>query len=131
QVPVWLLASGPPATGWGAADAIQTRAPVAIGDVENESPGAADAALVAGYRSFLSVPLVGSEGGMHGVLSVYATRSRRWQPEEIEALTALAGNTSAALASAELYQRVAMERQRSVAILANIAAGSVAGAREA
>ncbi|HKA27714.1 MAG TPA: GAF domain-containing protein [Gaiellaceae bacterium] len=130
QLPSRMLDSRSPATGWGAADAIQTRAPVAIGDVENESPGAADAALVAGYRSFLSVPLVGSEGGMHGVLSVYATRPRRWQPEEIEALTALAGNTSAALASAELYQRVALERERSVAILANIADGIVAVDRE-
>jgi PAS domain S-box-containing protein len=106
------------------------RAPVAIGDVENEGPGASDPALVAGYRAFLAVPLVGSEGGMQGVLSVYAKRPRTWQPEEVEALSALAGNASAALASAELYQRVALERERSVAILANIADGIVAVDRE-
>jgi PAS domain S-box-containing protein len=42
----------------------------------------------------------------------------------------LAGNASAALASAELYQRVALEKERSVAILANIADGIVAVDRE-
>jgi two-component system phosphate regulon sensor histidine kinase PhoR len=130
QLPSRLLDSRSPATGWAAADAIQMRAPVAIGDVENEGPGASDPALVAGYRAFLAVPLVGSEGGMQGVLSVYAKRPRTWQPEEVEALSALAGNASAALASAELYQRVALERERSVAILANIADGIVAVDRE-
>jgi two-component system phosphate regulon sensor histidine kinase PhoR len=130
QLPSRLLDSRSPATGWAAADAIQMRAPVAIGDVENEGPGASDPALVAGYRAFLAVPLIGSEGGMQGVLSVYAKRPRTWQPEEVEALSALAGNASAALASAELYQRVALERERSVAILANIADGIVAVDRE-
>jgi PAS domain S-box-containing protein len=48
----------------------------------------------------------------------------------VEALSALAANASAALASAELYQRVALERERSVAILANIADGIVAVDRE-
>ena len=38
--------------------------------------------------------------------------------------------TSAALANAELYQRVALERERSVAILANIAEGIVAVDRD-
>ena len=130
ELPEGLLDSRSPATGWAAADAIQTRAPVAIGDVEGEGPGASDPALAAGYRAFLAVPLVGSEGGMQGVLSVYAQRPRNWQAEEVEALAALAGNASAALASAELYQRVAMEKERSVAILANIADGIVAVDRE-
>jgi len=86
-----LLESRSPATGWAAADAIQTRAPVAIGDVEGAGPGASDPALAAGYRAFLAVPLVGSEGGTQGALSVYAKRPRTWQPEEVEALAALAG----------------------------------------
>jgi two-component system phosphate regulon sensor histidine kinase PhoR len=125
-----LIDSRSPATGWAAGDAIQTRAPVAIADVQAEGPAAADPALAAGYRSFLAVPLAGSEEGPQGVLSVYARRPRTWRPEEIEALTALAGNASAALASAELYQRVALEKERSVAILANIADGIVAVDRE-
>ena len=119
-----------PATGWAAADAIQTRAPVAVGDVEAEGFRVIDPALAAGYRAFLAVPLVSSEEGQQGVLSVYARRPRSWQPEEVEALAALAGNASAALASAELYQRVALEKERSVAILANIADGIVAVDRE-
>jgi PAS domain S-box-containing protein len=64
------------------------------------------------------------------VLSVYARRPRSWHPDEVEALGALAANASAALASAELYQRVALEKERSVAILANIADGIVAIDRE-
>jgi two-component system phosphate regulon sensor histidine kinase PhoR len=48
----------------------------------------------------------------------------------VEALRALAGNTSAALSNAELYQRVALEKERSFAILANIADGIVAVDRE-
>jgi PAS domain S-box-containing protein len=67
---------------------------------------------------------------MHGTLAVYARGARNWREEEIEALAALAGNSSAALSSAELYQRVALERERSVAILANVADGIVAVDRE-
>jgi two-component system phosphate regulon sensor histidine kinase PhoR len=117
-------------TGWSGADAIQTRGPVAIGDVEAQGSRVIDPALAAGYRAFLAVPLVGADEGQQGVLSVYARRPRNWQPEEVEALAALAGNASAALASAELYQRVALEKERSVAILANIADGIVAVDRE-
>jgi two-component system phosphate regulon sensor histidine kinase PhoR len=130
ELPDRLLDSRSPATGWAAGDAIQTRAPVAVGDVQNEGMGAADPALDAGYRAFLAVPLVGPEGALQGVLSVYARRARTWQTEETEALSALAGNASAALASAELYQRVALEKERSVAILANIADGIVAVDRD-
>jgi two-component system phosphate regulon sensor histidine kinase PhoR len=130
ELPGGLLHSRSPATGWAGADAIQTRGPVAIGDVEAETYAVGDPALAAGYRAFLAVPLVGPDEGQQGVLSVYAQRPRSWQPEEIEALAALAGNASAALASAELYQRVALEKERSVAILANIADGIVAVDRE-
>jgi len=48
----------------------------------------------------------------------------------VEALSALAGNASAVLSNAELYQRVAVERERSYAILSNIADGIVAVDRE-
>jgi two-component system phosphate regulon sensor histidine kinase PhoR len=76
------------------------------------------------------VPLAGPEGVMHGVLAVYGRRPRRWSDHEIQALSALAGNASAALANAELYQRVALEKERSMAILANIADGIVAVDRD-
>ena len=84
----------------------------------------------AGYAAFLGVPLSGPEGTLAGVLSVYARKPRKWRPEEVEALLALAGNTSAALANAELYSRVSLEKERSVAILANIADGIVAVDRD-
>jgi PAS domain S-box-containing protein len=48
----------------------------------------------------------------------------------VEAMLALAASTSAALSNAELYQRVALEKERSFAILANIADGIVAVDRE-
>ena len=86
--------------------------------------------MSSGYLAFLAVPLVGTEDGLEGVLSVYSRDPRAWLQDEIEALSALAGNASAALASAELYQRVALEKERSVAILANIADGIVAVDRE-
>ncbi len=130
ELPDDLHETHSPTTGWAGADAIQTRGPVAIGDVEAEGSRVIDPVLAAGYRAFLAVPLVGSDEGQQGVLSVYARRPRNWQPEEVEALAALAGNASAALASAELYQRVALEKERSVAILANIADGIVAVDRE-
>jgi PAS domain S-box-containing protein len=86
--------------------------------------------LQAGHAAFLGVPVGGAEGATLGVLAVYASVPREWREEEIEALLAVAASTSAALSNAELYQRVALERERSVAILANIAAGIVAGDRD-
>jgi PAS domain S-box-containing protein len=89
-----------------------------------------DPMLSAGYGSYLGVPLMGPEGAPLGVLAVYGRRARTWREEEIEALRALAANTSAALSNAELYQRVALEKERSDAILANIADGIVAVDRD-
>ena len=76
------------------------------------------------------MPLAGAEGAPLGVLAVYAAEARRWREEEVEAMLALAASTSAALSNAELYQRVALEKERSFAILANIADGIVAVDRE-
>jgi PAS domain S-box-containing protein len=112
-------------------DVFQSRSPLAVEDVtSDERLVGADAILLAGYAAFLGVPLSGPEGTLAGVLSVYARKPRQWRPEEIEALLALAGNTSAALANAELYSRVSLEKERSVAILANIADGIVAVDRD-
>ena len=114
-----------------AGDVFQSRSPLAVEDVStDERLAGADAILAAGYVAFLGVPLSGPEGSLAGVLSVYARKPRQWRPEEIEALLALAGNTSAALANAELYSRVSLEKERSVAILANIADGIVAVDRD-
>src|SRR5579864_9005127 len=116
---------------WLSGDVVQSRSPVAI-----ENAGAdprlreLDPMLAAGNAAFLGVPLAGVDRAPRGVLSVYAEQPRVWRDEEIDALHALAASTSAALANAELYQRVALKRERSVAILANIADGIVAVDRE-
>jgi PAS domain S-box-containing protein len=120
-----------PATARPAGDVVQARAPVVFSDADEDGRLLADdPVLAAGHSAYLGVPLVGLEGGFQGVLAVYSQRPRVWREEEIEALAALAGNASAVLSNAELYQRVAVERERSYAILANIADGIVAVDRE-
>jgi PAS domain S-box-containing protein len=105
--------------------------PLAIEDASgDERLSNADAILGIGYRSYLGVPLAGPDSGTQGVLAVYGKRPRAWGDEEIEALLALAGNASAALANAELYQRVALAKEQADAILSNIADGIVAVDRE-
>jgi PAS domain S-box-containing protein len=111
-------------------DVFQSLAPVAVDNAAADSHLGADVLVPAGYSAFLGVPLFGPEGAPAGVLAVYARRPRTWRGEEIEALQALGGNTSAALANAELYSRVSLEKERSVAILANIADGIVAVDRD-
>jgi PAS domain S-box-containing protein len=120
-----------PSTARLAGDAVQSRAPVAVPDARDDQRLLqADPVLAAGYAGYAGVPLVGPEGTVHGVLSVYTADPRQWAEEEIETLVAFAGNVSAALSSAELYQSVALEKERSVAILSNIADGIVAVDRE-
>ena len=125
------LESRLPSTARLAGDAVQSRAPVAVPDARDDQRLVqADPVLAAGYAGYAGAPLVGPEGTVHGVLSVYTTEPRQWAEEEIETLVAFAGNVSAALSSAELYQSVAIEQERSAAILANIADGIVAVDRE-
>jgi PAS domain S-box-containing protein len=97
---------------------------------QNDSLRERDAFLTAGHAAYLGVPLSAPDGGLYGVLSVYGREPRVWREEEVQALAALAANASAALTNAELYQRVAVEREQSVAILANIADGIVAVDRD-
>ncbi len=120
-----------PSTGWVAGDVVQSRAAVAYEDaLLKDGLAESDALLALGHRAYLGVPLVAREGALHGVLSVYAREPRAWREEEVQALIALAANASVALSNAELYQRVAVEREQSVAILANIADGIVAVDRD-
>ncbi|MBX5474882.1 MAG: GAF domain-containing protein [Thermoleophilia bacterium] len=125
------LESRSPAGAWLSGDVVQSGAPVALADAGAEARlRALDPLLAAGHAAYLGVPLAGAEGAPVGVLAVYASAPRDWREEEVEALQALAASASAALSNAELYQRVALERERSVAILANIADGIVAVDRE-
>ena len=125
------LESRSPAGGRLSGDVVQSGVPVALADAgSDERLRALDPMLAAGHTAFLGVPVGAAEGAVAGVLAVYAEQPREWREEEIEALQAVAASTSAALSNAELYQRVALERERSVAILANIADGIVAADRE-
>jgi PAS domain S-box-containing protein len=119
------------AGAWLSGDVVQSRSPVAIVDAGADARmREVDALLAAGNAGFLGVPLGGTDGSIRGVLAVYAAQPRSWRDEEVDALLALAASASGALANAELYQRVALERERSVAILANIADGIVAVDRD-
>ena len=125
------IGSQAPATAWLVGDIVQSRGPKAVADVAGDRRlFDADPILAEGYSSYLGVPLFGAEGELYGVLAVYDRRPRPWLQEEIEALAALAGNASAVLANADLYQKVKDEQDRSSAILANIADGIVAVDRE-
>jgi PAS domain S-box-containing protein len=125
------LESRSPARGRLSGDVVQSGVPVALSDAgADDRLRALDPMLAAGHAAFLGVPIGAVEGAVAGVLAVYAEQPREWREEEIEALQAVAASTSAALSNAELYQRVALERERSVAILANIADGIVAVDRE-
>ena len=120
-----------PSTGWLGGDVIQLRAPVAREDVSADPLHAeADVVLGFGYRGYLGVPLAGREGSVLGVVAVYSSEPRTWRDEEVEALAALAGNASVALTNAELYQRLALEHEQSIAILSNVADGIVAVDRD-
>jgi PAS domain S-box-containing protein len=96
-------------------------------------PGLArgDALLGAGMAAAAAVPLIGQGGGVvRGVLGAYSREPRAWRADEVQALSALAALAGAALANAELYRDVAEEKERSEAILANIADGIVATDRD-
>ena len=120
-----------PASGWLSGDVLQSRRPLALADATSGPRHLEhDAVLASGYASYLGVPLVGPEGTVHGVLSLYTKRPRSWRHEEIDAIAALAASTAAALSNAELYTSVALDRERSAAILGNVADGIVAVDRD-
>ena len=113
--------------GWPAADVVNSGKPVVYEDVPR---GTGDPMLERDHRAYLGVPVPGADGAVAGVLSVYARRPRAWRDEEREALVALAANAAVALSNAELYRRVALEREQGLAILSNIADGIVAVDRD-
>jgi PAS domain S-box-containing protein len=111
--------------------AAQSRAPLAVGDARGTPRFVhEDPLLGGGMVACVAVPMLLHGGGLSGVLAVYDARPRTWREDEIQALAALAATASAASSSAELYERVTEEKERSEAILANIADGIVAVDRD-
>jgi PAS domain S-box-containing protein len=109
----------------------QSRGPLAVEDVRHEPRFVrGDRLLERGLAACVAVPMSAHRGGLYGVLAVYSREPRAWREDEVQSLVALAGTASASVANAELYQRVAEEKERSEAILANIADGIVAVDRE-
>ncbi len=111
--------------------AAQSLAPLAVNDAR-ETPrfGHEDPLLANGMLACVAVPMLLHGGGLSGVLAVYDAKARTWREDEVQALAAFAASASAVFSSAELYQRVAEEKERSEAILANIADGIVAVDRD-
>jgi two-component system, OmpR family, phosphate regulon sensor histidine kinase PhoR len=125
------VGSRTPSTAGLAGEVLQSRSPVAVEDVAESDPRrSADVVLSTGYAAYLGVPLGAAKEGLAGVLSAYSRRPREWREEEVEALSTLAANTSVSLSNAELYQQVAVEKERSETILASVADGIVAVDRD-
>ena len=109
----------------------QSRAPVVVpGADEQPRLARGDLLLERGAGACVAVPLVGHGGGLYGVLGVYSDSRRAWRDDEVSTLSSLAATSAASAANAELYQRVAEEKERSGAILANIADGIVSVDRD-
>jgi PAS domain S-box-containing protein len=109
----------------------QSRSPLAVADARNQPRlTRGDILLEREMAGCVAVPMSAHGGGLYGVLAVYSRAPRTWGEDEVQSLVALAATASAAVANAELYQRVAEEKERSEAILAHIADGIVAVDRE-
>ena len=120
-----------PSTAWLLGDIVQSRSARTISNAAADARASeTDPMIAAGHVASIGVPLIGPDGGVRGVLSVYDSRPREWREEEAEALLALAGAAAAARDNAEQYQSVWHEQQRSEAILENVADGIVAVDRD-
>ena len=89
-----------------------------------------DAAGEGHWLALLSVDLLDDPAVGSIVLHAWDVTEEVAREEEVEALVSLAGNASVALSNAELYQQVALEKERSDAILASVADGIVAVDRD-
>ena len=126
-----VTAARVPSTTWLVGDIVQSRSARAIADARGDTRAAeADPMLASTHAGYLGVPMIAPDQSVHGVLAVYSSRPRVWREEESEALHALAGSAAAARTTAELYQGVKHEQQRSEAILGNVADGIVAVDRD-
>ena len=89
---------------------IETKALVIVEDLKTESAGDGGVGLARlGLASYAGIPLIARDQVI-GVLAVYTKENHRFDAEEIEFLTALAGQAAIAIHNAQLYE--AAERRR-------------------
>ena len=127
-----LIGTRSPPTGRLAGDVFQSRSSTVVDGHERRTAATARPIRCSPPASTRTsaCPSSGRKAPCTGCCRSTRARPRTWRREEIEALEALAANTSAALSNAELFTSVAVDRERSYAILANIADGIVAVDRE-
>jgi signal transduction histidine kinase/CheY-like chemotaxis protein len=92
--------------GRGSANLVfETKAPMTVLNISAD-PRVHDRPFFSKYElvSFLGVPLI-SKGECLGVLSVYTRAEHEFAPDEVEYLTALAGQAAIAIDNAQLYER--------------------------
>ncbi len=73
-----------------------------------------------GYRSQMSAPLIGEEGGALGAISAYSSRADAFGPDDAALLGALASQAAIVLGNARLYEELErrVEAQRSLGEIA-------------
>jgi GAF domain-containing protein len=88
-------------------EAAEHRAPVQIADLENQPRAILrDAALTAGYRAVLIVPLIGPESVL-GTLVLQRCCTGEFPPETVQLMQTLASQSVLAIQNAELFHQIA------------------------
>jgi PAS domain S-box-containing protein len=99
---------------------IATKAPVIVADLKSESPdGGGPGLSLLGLASYAGIPLIVRDQVI-GVLAVYTKEKHEFDTDEIEFLSALAGQAAIAIHNAQLYE-TAERRRREAEELARIA----------
>ena len=110
----------------------QSRTHVTVEDARDTPRfGREDPVLRNGMISAVAVLMFAHGGNLNGVLAGLRQRPPDLADDETQALAALAATAAAAFSSTEPYTRVAEKKERSEAILANIADGIVADREDA
>lgn len=95
-------------------EAITSKKPVVVSDVENDRQVQYPEALKReGIKSILSVPIVFKENVI-GMLRLYGSRPREFTPRELEFMTALAEQGGIAIQNARHMERVLRDHEKEI-----------------
>ena len=95
-------------------EAITSKKPVVVSDVENDRQVQyPDALKREGIKSILSVPIVFKENVI-GMLRLYGSRPREFTPRELEFMTALAEQGGIAIQNARHMERVLRDHEKEI-----------------